>query len=271
MISPLAYVKEGAVIAESAVIEPFAVVHENTVIGEGTVVESHAVIMSGARIGKNCRIFPGAIISSIPHDLKFVGEDTTVEIGDNTTVREYASINRGTKANWKTVIGSNSVIMCYAHIGHDCVLGDYVLIGGFCALAGHVIIEDYAILEGYTGVQQFVKIGAHSFLAATSKVRKNIPPFVKGAREPLSYIGVNTIGLSRRNFAPETIKQIEDIYRILYVKGVSTANAIKQIETEIPDSKEKAHIIKFIQESVNGIMKGPVKSATESSEEVVSK
>jgi UDP-N-acetylglucosamine acyltransferase len=263
MISPLAYVKKGARIADSAIVEPFAVIDDNVVIGEGTKIDSHAVIMSGARIGNNCHIFPGAVISTIPQDLKFAGEDTTVEIGDNTVIREYATINRGTKANYKTVIGKNCLIMCYVHMGHDCVIGDNVILAGYCGLAGHVIVEDWVILEGFSAVQPFIKIGAHSFLAGDSKVRKNVPPFVKCAREPLSYIGVNTIGLTRRGYSPEIIKQIEDTYRLLYVKGSSIANALKQIEAEIPDSKEKKHIIDFILNSENGIMKGPISRVKE--------
>ncbi len=266
MISPLAFVNKGAKIAESATVEPFAVIDDNVVIGEGTIVESHAVIKSGARIGKNCRIFPGAIIATVPQDLKFNGEDTTVEIGDGTVIREYATINRGTKASYKTVIGKNCLVMCYAHIGHDCIIGNNVIISGYCGLAGHVEIEDWVILEGYSGVQPFIKIGAHAFCAGDSKVRKNVPPYVKCAREPLSFIGINSIGLTRRGFSAEVIKQIEDTYRILYVKGSSIPNAIKMIEAEIPDSKERKHIIEFIQASENGIMKGPVRSVKESVE-----
>lgn len=263
MISPLAHIHKGAKIAAGTTIDPFAVIHDNVEVGEGTIINSHAILMPGTRIGKNCHIFPGAIIAGLPQDLKFVGEDTTVEIGDNSTIREYVTINRGTKANWKTVIGKNCLIMSYVHIGHDCVIGDHVILSGYCGLAGHVILEDYVILEGYSAVQQFIKIGAHAFLAGDSKVRKNVPPYVKCAREPLSYIGINTVGLTRRGFSPESIKQIEDTYRILYVKGSSIPNALKQIETEIPDSEEKAHIIKFIQESVNGIMKGPLRNTKE--------
>lgn len=263
MISPLAQIHKGAKLGKDVIVEAFVVIHDNVEIGDGTAIYSHAVIMPGARIGKNCRIFPGAIISSIPQDLKFVGEDTTVEIGDNTVIREYATINRGTKANWKTVIGKNCLIMCYVHMGHDCVIGDNVILAGYCGLAGHVIIEDYAILEGYSAVQPFIKIGAHAFCAGDSKVRKNVPPYVKCAREPLSYIGVNAVGLTRRGFSAETIKQIEDTYRLLYVKGSSIATALKHIEAEVPDSPEKAHIVKFIQDSPNGIMKGPILSVKE--------
>jgi UDP-N-acetylglucosamine acyltransferase len=268
MISPLAHIHKGAKLGKDISVEPFAIIHDNVEIGDGTIIYSHAVIMPGARIGKNCRIFPGAVIASIPQDLKFAGEDTTAEVGDNSVIREYVTLNRGTKANWKTTVGKNCLIMSYVHIGHDSVIGDHAILSGYCGLAGHVTIEDHVILEGYSAVQQFIKIGAHAFLAGGSKVRKNVPPYVKCAREPLSYIGVNTIGLVRRGFSPETIKQIEDTYRLLYVKGSSIPNALKHIETDIPDSPEKAHIIQFIQESTNGIMKGPIRSIKETDEVV---
>jgi UDP-N-acetylglucosamine acyltransferase len=260
MISPLSQIHPKAKLGENVTVEAFAVIHENVEIGSGTVIMSHAVIMPGARIGRNCQIFPGAVISAVPQDLKFSGEDTTVEIGDNTIIREYCTINRGTKENMKTVIGRSCLIMSYVHIAHDCVIGNHVILSGYCGLAGHVDIEDYVIMEGFSMVQQFIRIGAHAFLAADSKVRKNVPPFVKAAREPLSYIGVNTVGLTRRGFSAERIAQIEDIYRILYVKGVTIPTALKEIETDVPNSTEKTHIIEFIQGSENGIMKGPVRT-----------
>jgi UDP-N-acetylglucosamine acyltransferase len=260
MISPLAQINPKAKLGNNVTVEAFAVIQENVEIGEGTAIMSHAVIMPGARIGKNCRIFPGAVISGVPQDLKFAGEETTAEIGDNTIIREYCTINRGTKENWKTVIGKSCLIMSYVHVAHDCVIGNNVILSGYCGLAGHVHIEDYVIMEGYSVAQQFIRIGAHAFLAGDSKVRKNVPPYVKAAREPLSYIGVNTVGLSRRGFSNEIIAQIGDIYRHLYVKGVTIPTALKDIEASIPDSPEKAHIIKFIQGSENGIMKGPVRT-----------
>lgn len=264
MISTLAQVHKNAEIGENVTIDAFAVIHYNVKIGSGTHIQSHVVIYPGARIGKNCKIFPGAVISAVPQDLKFAGEDTTVEIGDNTVIREYSTIHRGTKENWKTVIGSNCLIMNYVHIAHDCVIGNHVILSGYCGLAGHVDIEDFVILEGYSMVQQFIRIGAHAFLAGSSKVRKNVPPYVKAAREPLSYIGVNTVGLTRRGFKPNVIKQIEDIYRLLYVMGTSIPTALKAIEVEIPESQEKNNIIDFINNSPNGIMKGPLSSLKES-------
>ncbi|HTA28630.1 MAG TPA: acyl-ACP--UDP-N-acetylglucosamine O-acyltransferase [Bacteroidia bacterium] len=264
MISTLAQIHKNAEIGENVTIDAFAVIHDNVKIGAGTHIESHAVIYPGARIGKNCRIFPGAVISAVPQDLKFAGEDTTVEIGDNTVIREYCTIHRGTKENWKTVIGNNCLIMNYVHVAHDCVIGNHVILSGYSGLAGHVDIEDYVIMEGYSMVQQFIRIGAHAFLGGSSKVRKNVPPYVKASRDPLSYIGVNTVGLSRRGFKPETIKQIEDIYRLLYVMGTSIPTALKTIEAELPNTAERQNILDFINNSPNGIMKGPLSSLKES-------
>lgn len=260
MISPLAQVNPKAKLGQNVTVEPFVIIHDNVEIGDNSVIMSHAVIMPGARIGKNCQIFPGAVVSAVPQDLKFAGEETTTNIGDNSIIREYCTINRGTKENMKTEIGKNCLIMSYVHVAHDCVIGNNVILSGYCGLAGHVHIEDHVIMEGFSMVQQFIRIGAHAFLAADSKVRKNVPPYVKAAREPLSYIGVNTVGLIRRGFAPERIAQIEDIYRILYVKGITIPTALKEIEATVPDSPEKTHIVEFIQASENGIMKGPIRT-----------
>ncbi|PCJ88726.1 MAG: acyl-[acyl-carrier-protein]--UDP-N-acetylglucosamine O-acyltransferase [Flavobacteriales bacterium] len=258
MNQPSAYVHPDAKIADNAVIEPFATVYKNVEIGEGTWIGPSAVIMEGARIGKNCRIFPGAVISAIPQDLKFDGEDTTVEIGDNTIIRECVTINRGTKDRYKTVIGSNTLLMAYVHVAHDCIVGNHCILANCVNLAGHVIIEDWAILEGLVAVQQFMRVGTHAFITGASLVRKNVPPFVKAAREPISYAGVNTVGLKRRGFTDEAIRQIEDIYRIIYVKNNNITKSIITVEEELVHSKEKMHILKFIRESEKGIMRGGV-------------
>jgi UDP-N-acetylglucosamine acyltransferase len=260
MISPLAFISPNAQIGTNVTVEPFACINNDTKIGDGTHVYSNAVIMPGARIGRNCKIFPGAVISAIPQDLKFKGEETTVEIGDNTVIREFVTINRGTNENHKTVIGANCLLMAYVHIAHDCEVGNYVIMSNYSGLAGHVKIEDYVVMEAFTAVQQFLKVGAHAFIAAVSKARKNVPPYVKAAREPLSFMGVNTIGLARRGFSADKIKEIEEIYRTIYLKGLSMPSAIKAIETEIPDSIEKTNIIEFINNSKDGIMKGPFRS-----------
>lgn len=258
MISPLAYIHPNAKIGKNVTVEPFAYIQGDVEIGDGTWIGPNSVTMDGARIGKNCRIFPGAVISGIPQDLKFEGEMTTTEIGDNTTIREFVTVNRGTKDKWKTVVGSNCLLMAYVHIAHDCILGNNVILANSVNVAGHVTIGDWAILEGYVGVSQFIQIGAHSFVAGQCGVRKNVPPFVKAAREPLAYVGVNSVGMRRRGFSNESILQIEDIYRTLYVKGLNVSNAVDVIEKEAPDSPEKNQILEFIRNSKDGIIRGMV-------------
>jgi UDP-N-acetylglucosamine acyltransferase len=256
MISPLASVHPNAKIGPNVTIEPFATIYENVEIGECTWIGPNAVIMPGARIGKYCKIFPGAVISAIPQDLKFAGEETVAIIGDNTTIREFVTVNRGTQANYYTKVGDNCLIMAYCHIAHDAELGNHVILANSVNLAGHVIIEDYAILEGLVAVQQFVRIGAHSFITGGSLVRKNVPPFVKAAREPLSYVGINTVGLRRRGFTDKQILEIEDIYRTIYIRGYNVSNALSIVEAEAPQSPEKNMILNFIRQSTNGIMRG---------------
>ena len=212
--------------------------------------------MEGARIGKNCRIFPGAVISAIPQDLKYQGEETTTEIGDNTTIRECVTINKGTAAKNKTVVGSNCLLMAYSHIAHDTIVGDNVIIGNGSQIAGEVIIHDYAILSGLVAVHQFVNIGPHVMISGGSLVRKDVPPYTKAAREPLSYEGVNSIGLRRRGFTSEKIAEIQEIYRNLYLRGLNNAKALTKIETEMPATQERDEIISFIRASDRGVMKG---------------
>jgi UDP-N-acetylglucosamine acyltransferase len=255
-LQPLASIHPDAKIGNNVTIEPFAVIEKNVEVGDNSWIGSHVSLMQGTRIGKNCRIFPGAVIGAIPQDLKFEGEETTAEIGDNTTIREYVTVNRGTKDKWKTVVGKNCLLMAYVHVAHDCLLGDNIILANCVNLAGHVEIEDNAILEGLVAVQQFVKIGAHCFITGDSKVRKNVPPFVKAAREPLSYVGINSVGLRRRGLSNEVILQIEDIYRTIYVKGYNVTNALAIVEQEAPASAEKNKIIDFIKSSTNGIMRG---------------
>lgn len=256
MNQPLAYIHPEAKIARNVVIEPFSVIHKNVVIGEGSWVGSNVTIMEGARIGRNVKIFPGAVISAIPQDLKFAGEETTAEIGDNTTIRECVTINRGTIDKYKTVVGANCLIMAYVHIGHDCLVGNSVILGNTTQLAGHVLIEDYAIFGGACAVQQFAKVGAHAYIGGGSLVRKDIPPFVKAAREPLSYAGINSVGLRRRGYTNEQINEIQEIYRHIYLKGCNNSEALDKIEVELPSSKERDEIVNFIRSSDRGIMKG---------------
>jgi|TARA_B110000914_G_scaffold110466_1_gene96711 UDP-N-acetylglucosamine acyltransferase len=256
MHQPLSFVHSGAKIDKSVVIEPFVTIESNVVIGKGTWIGSNVTIMEGARIGENCRIFPGAVISAIPQDLKFNGEDSIVEIGDNTTIRECATVNRGTSATGKTIIGKNCLLMAYSHVAHDCNIGDNCVIVNGVALAGHVTIGDFAILGGNSAVHQFVTIGRHAMISGGSLVRKDVPPFVKAAREPLSYIGINSIGLRRREFTEEKINEIQDIYRILFQKKNNNSQAILKIEAELKSTPERDEIISFIKNSGRGIMKG---------------
>jgi len=256
MNQPLAYVHPQAKIAKNVVIEPFVNIEKNVEIDEGTWIGSNVTIMDGARIGKNCRIFPGAVISAIPQDLKFAGEDTVVKIGDNTTIREFVTINRGTKANNETVIGNNCLLMAYVHIAHDCVIRDNVILANAATLAGHIVIDDWAIVAGMAAVHQFVQIGAHSFISGGALVRKDVPPFTKAAREPLSYVGVNSIGLRRRGFSNERINAIQEVYRILYIRGYNTSQAVSIIEADFPASADRDEILAFISRSTRGLMKG---------------
>lgn len=256
MNQPLAYVHPSAKIANTVVIEPFTTIHKNVVIGEGTWIGSNVTIMEGARIGKNCRIFPGAVISAIPQDLKFEGEDSTVEIGNNVTIRECVTINRGTKALGKTEIGDNTMIMATAHLAHDCVIGKNCIVVNGVLLAGHVEMGDWSIIGGLCAVQQFSKIGSHSFVGGGSLVRKDVPPFVKAAKEPISYAGINSIGLRRRGFNNEKINEIQNIYRILFQKNFNTSQALEIIETEFEATAERDEIVTFIRNSQSGIMKG---------------
>lgn len=256
MNQPLAYVHPGAKIAKNVVIEPFTTIHNNVKIGEGTWIGSNVTIMEGARIGKNCNIFPGAVISAVPQDLKYNDEDTTVEIGDNVTIRECVTINRGTTDRMKTVIGDNCLIMATAHIAHDCVLGENSIIVNGVALAGHVTIGKYAIIGGLSAIHQFIHVGDHAMVSGGSLVRKDVPPFTKAAKEPLSYVGINSIGLRRRGFTKEKIREIQNIYRILYQKSYNNSQALGIIEAEMEATNERDEIIQFIRNSQRGIMKG---------------
>ncbi len=255
-ISELASIHPDAKIGSNVIIEAFTTVHADVEIGDETRVGPNVTIFDGARIGAGCKIFPGAVISAISQDLKYKNEYTTVEIGNNTTIRECVTIHRGTADRYKTVVGNNCLLMNYVHIAHDCVVGDNVIIAGFTGLAGHCVVEDWAIIEGQVGVQQFVTIGAHAFIAGRCGVRKNVPPFCKAAREPLSYVGVNSIGLKRRGFSDVQIANIEDAYRVIYVQNSNIATALKVAEMELPSSDVKNQIINFIRSSTNGIMRG---------------
>ena len=256
MRQPLAYIHPSARIANNVVIEPFTSIDNNVEIGEGTWIGSNVTIMEGAKIGKNCNIFPGSVIAAIPQDLKFKGEETTAEIGNNTTIRECVTINRGTSDRLKTSIGDNCLIMAYSHIAHDCFVGNHCVFSNNSTLAGHITTGDHVILAGLVAVHQFCTIGDYSFVAGGSLVRKDVPPYVKAAREPLSYVGKNSVGLRRRGFTSEKITEIQNIYRILYQKKYNNTQAADIIEAEMVASPERDEILQFVKNSKRGIMKG---------------
>jgi UDP-N-acetylglucosamine acyltransferase len=253
---PLSVIHPDAKLADSVVVSPFVTISKDVVIGEGTWIGPGAHIMDGARIGKDCKIFPGAIVSADPQDLKYRGENTLLEIGDNTIIREYCTLNKGTIAAGKTVIGSNCLLMAYVHVAHDCFIGNNCILANNVNLAGHIEIEDYAILGGLAAVHQFVKIGQHAFIGGGSLVTKDVPPYVKASREPLSYVGVNTTGLKRRGFTAAQTTTIQNIYRILFVKGYNLKKAMEIIDAEIMECDEKDEIMHFIRTAERGIMKG---------------
>ncbi len=255
-VHPLSQIHPDAIIAPNVEIGPFVFIDKNVEIGAGTTIAANVTILEGTRIGKNCKIFPGAVLGAVPQDLKFQGEESYAIIGNNTTIREYVTVNRGTAAKGKTVIGNNCLIMAYSHVAHDCIIKDFVILVNTTQLAGEVEIDDYAILGGGTLVHQFVKIGAHAMLQGGSKVPKDVPPYIVAGREPLVYSGVNSIGLRRRGFTDEQIHAIQDVYRIVFQSKLNTTNAIEKVLESLPDSVERDVIIDFIQNSDRGIIKG---------------
>jgi UDP-N-acetylglucosamine acyltransferase len=255
MISNLAFVHPDARLGKDVIVEPFAYISGNVIIGDGTWIGPGAIILDYARIGSNCRIFPSAVISGIPQDLKFRGEESTAEIGNNTTIRECVTVNRGTAAVGMTVVGNNSLLMAYSHIGHDCIVGNNCIIGNSCSLAGEVNVDDWAILSGGTLVHQFARIGGHVMIGGGSKVRTDVPPFVKADRDPLSYLGLNSVGLTRRGFPKERIDEIHSIYRAIYQNGMNISQALDHVEKEFISSPDKEYILGFIRKSERGIIR----------------
>lgn len=245
-----------AKLGKNVKVEAFTSIAADVVIGEGTWIGQNVTISDGVRIGNNCKIFPGAILGAVPQDLKFGDEESILEIGDNVVVREYCTLNRGTKENFKTSIGDNTLLMAYVHVAHDCMIGKNCIVANSVNMGGHVEIGDFAVIGGMVAIHQFVKIGESVMVGGGSLVRKDIPPFIKAAREPISYVGVNSIGLRRRGFSNKQINRIQDIYRIFFVKPYNTRDAFAVVEAEIPSSAEKAQILKSISEMDRGMLKG---------------
>lgn len=260
MNTSLIQVDPQANIASDVVIEPFSVIAKNVEIGQGSHIGPNVIIMEGARIGKNVRIYPGAVVSAPPQDLKYNGEDTLTYVGDNTVIRECVTINKGTRALGCTRLGKNCLIMATSHIAHDCVLDDNVILANGVALAGHVEIGAWAIIGGMSAVHQFTKIGMHSLIAGGTLVRKDVPPFVKAGRTPISYMGMNHTGLQRRGFGMKEIEEIRNIYKILYQKKLNVSQALELIKEELSINFGYKEVVRFIENSKRGIMRGYTKT-----------
>jgi UDP-N-acetylglucosamine acyltransferase len=256
MIHQLANIHPEAKIGANVVVEPFATIEKDVEIGDGTWIGSYASVMNGARIGSNCKVYQGAVISAIPQDLKYRGEETTTIIGDNTTIREYVTISRGTAEKYYTKVGSRVLLCAYVHIGHDCIVGNNCIFSNSVQLAGHVEVDDFAVFGGTSAVHQFVRVGAHVMIAGGSLVRKDVPPYTVAAREPLSYAGINSVGLRRRGFSNDKINEIQEVYRYVFQKGLNISKALDLIQVECPPSKERDEILNFITRADRGIMKG---------------
>jgi UDP-N-acetylglucosamine acyltransferase len=268
MLSPLAYIHPAARLAPGVTVEPFTTIYGDVEIGENTWIGPNVTIMDGARIGANCQIFPGAVIAGIPQDLKFAGEVTTAEIGDYTVLRECVTVNRGTVDQGRTVVGSHCLLQAYVHIAHDCLVGNHCVISNSTQMAGHVQVGDWAIIGGTSAIHQFAKIGAHAFIGGGSLVRTDVPPFVKAAREPLTYAGVNSVGMSRRGFSEAQIVAMHELYRLLYLSGSSRQEALARIEAEIPASAERDYVLDFVRTATaeRGLIKGPSRRKNEEKE-----
>ena len=258
MISSLASVSKDAQIGQNVRIDPFAVIHEDVIIGNGTRIHSNVALYPGTRIGEDCEVFPGAVLGVIPQDLKFDNEYTTVEIGNNTNIRECVTIHRGTSDKMKTAVGDNCLLMTYVHVAHDCQIGNNVILASYTGLSGHVIIDDYAILEGKVAAQQFAHIGKHAFIGGASLIRKDVPPYIKAAREPLTFAGVNSVGLRRRGYSDEQVREIEDIYRTLYVQNSNISKGCEAVLQSMDKTPLREEIIGFIQSSDKGVIRGMI-------------
>lgn len=256
MIHPLACVDPSAIIDPTAEIGAFAYIEANVVIGARTKVMANATVLSGARIGEDCTIFPSAVVGAIPQDLKFRGEDTLAIIGNHTVIRECATVHRGTASKGQTVVGDHCLIMAYSHVAHDCLLHNHIILSNATQLAGEVVVEDYAIMGGGSLVHQFTHIGAHSMTQGGTKVNKDIPPYVIAAREPVSFCGINSVGLSRRGFTREQVAAIQDTYRLIYMSGLNVSQALQQIQDTLPPSAERDEIVNFITSSPRGVIRG---------------
>jgi UDP-N-acetylglucosamine acyltransferase len=254
-IHPTAIIDSEAQLGRGASIGPYSVVSSDVVLGEGCEIGSHVVLRPGTRLGEKCRILHHAVIGEDPQDLKFGGEYSTTEIGARTVIREFVTVNRGTKAHERTVIGSDCFLMAYSHVAHDCIVGNHVIMANSANLAGHIEVEDWVIIGGLVGVHQFVKIGCHSMIGGGFRVTKDVPPFITAAGEPLRFCGLNAIGLRRRGFSPESIHALRQTYDIIYRSPYNVSDALDVIRKRANLSNEVQQVLKFIQRCDRGIIR----------------
>lgn len=257
-MSNLYSVHPDAKIGNNVKIGNFTNIYEDVVIGDNCEIAGNVTVYPGARIGDGVKIFPGAVISAIPQDLKFRGEQTYAYVGDGTTLRECTTVNRGTASKGETRVGQNCLIMAYCHVAHDCKVGNRVIMSNAVQLAGEVEVDDFAVIGGGTLVHQFCHLGRNIMVQGGALINKDIPPYVKAAREPISYVGLNSIGLQRNGFSKEDIMAISDIYRILYLSDLNVTNAVKLIEETLPDTVYRREIVDFVVNSNRGVIRSAI-------------
>lgn len=251
-------ISPNAKIGHNVKIGPWCCIYDNVEIGDNCELLNNVTVMPGARIGSRVKIFPGAVIGAVPQDLKFRGEDTLAIVGDNTTIRECVTINRGTASKGKTEVGSGCLLMAYTHVAHDCRIGNNVIVSNAVQFGGEVVVDDFAVIGGGSLIHQFCHLGKYIMLQGGALVNKDIPPYVKAAREPISFIGLNSVGLHRHGFSKEDLQVISDIYRILYMSDLNVTNALKLIMQTIPESKYRDDIVSFVENSERGIIRSAV-------------
>lgn len=252
-IHPTAVIDSSAELADDVEVGPYTVIGPNVRIGAGTVIGPHAHIVRDTTIGAGCAIHHGAAVGGDPQDLKYNNEKTELVIGDGTVVREFATLNRGTTAHGRTELGTQCLVMAYAHVAHDCIIGNGVILANSVNMGGHVVIEDNVIVGGLTAIHQFVRIGRHAFVGGSSAVRKDVAPYVKAAGDPLRLFGLNSVGLRRRGFPEETRLSIKRAYRLFFHSTLNIAQALERARAELPDSPELKHFLDFVADSERGM------------------
>lgn len=253
-IDPRAVVSPKAQLGDNVSIGPNTIVEDDVVIGAGTVVGANALIANGSRIGRECRLHHGVVVGSIPQDLKFHGEASSIDIGDQTVIREYSTLNRGTGAGGRTVVGSHCYFMAYSHVAHDCSVANHVILANAVNMGGHCVLEEHAIVGGLVAIHQFSHIGRHSMIGGGFRVTKDVPPYVLAGSEPLAFTGLNIVGLRRRNFPKQTIETLDKVYQIIYHAGKNVSQALQKVKMEFPQTEEVRSVVDFIEKSKRGII-----------------